>query len=81
MKTKEKIKGKLILWSTVGICSTLLMLGQVSAEGGGGGGGIGGNGSSGPEPSSWLFSLVAFTVLVSIAAYRSYTRRSDISQE
>ena len=48
------------------------------AEGGGGGGGVGGNGASGPEPQSWFFMLIGFSVLGLVAVYRKHKKSQEL---
>ena len=56
----------------------LLSLNTCLAEGGGGGGGVGGNGASGPEPQSWLFIILGFSVLAGVAFLRKLKNRPQL---
>ena len=56
----------------------LLSLNTCFAEGGGGGGGVGGNGASGPEPQSWLFIILGFSVLASVTLFRKFKSRQQL---
>ncbi len=63
------------LASNLTALTILLSATSCFAEGGGGGGGVGGNGASGPEPQSWLFMLIGFSVLGLVAMYRKNKKR------
>ena len=56
----------------------LLSLNTCFAEGGGGGGGVGGNGASGPEPQSWLFIILGFSVLAGVTLFRKFKSRQQL---
>lgn len=66
------------LASSLTALTILFLATNCFAEGGGGGGGVGGNGASGPEPQSWLFMLIGFSVLGLLAMYRKSKKRQEL---